>query len=194
MSITGQKELDIEILLNLSDYELIKVCEVNKYVNSICNSDAFWYKRVIKRIENVRNDNFKKEKTLVFAEITADRIRELMSFYGFNNLKEFNKYLNTLPEKSLYLFYFDSITWLSGIFDESYRIEKEKLPKYINYDELIYEIRRQYIRNYFTPDRDIISSPIINLVNIPGYNRNDTFAQKIYDDVYNIYKRLGIIK
>ena len=34
--LSGDKNVDMIILMKLNDYELSKVCSVNKYINSIC--------------------------------------------------------------------------------------------------------------------------------------------------------------
>ena len=41
MALTGNKDTDFLVLLELNDYELGKVCQVNKYVQSLCNDDFF---------------------------------------------------------------------------------------------------------------------------------------------------------
>ena len=45
--LSGNKETDFLILMQLTDYELTKVCQVNKYVNKLCNDDNFWRNRVL---------------------------------------------------------------------------------------------------------------------------------------------------
>ena len=85
MSLTGMRDVDIEILLNLDDSELPQVCAVNKYVNQLCEDDKFWYRRIINKIEKVKQDNFSKVKTLKNIHITADRIREMQNTTGPEN-------------------------------------------------------------------------------------------------------------
>ena len=83
MSLTGVRDVDMNIILQLEDRELPRVCAVNKYVNEICESDAFWYRRLINRITKVRDDNFSKYKKLKIIDVTGDRIREMQKFFGY---------------------------------------------------------------------------------------------------------------
>ena len=47
--LTGNKNIDIKILNELEDVDLVKFCQVNKQVNSICNDQVFWMNRVFNR-------------------------------------------------------------------------------------------------------------------------------------------------
>ena len=44
-------EIDMNILLQLEDYELSQICQVNSYVDSLCNDPTFWYKKIIEKID-----------------------------------------------------------------------------------------------------------------------------------------------
>jgi len=44
--LSGNKQTDFLIMMKLSDNELGKVCQVNKYINSLCEDDNFWMQRV----------------------------------------------------------------------------------------------------------------------------------------------------
>ena len=46
---TGIKDQDIIILKLLSDKDLINVCAVNKYLNTLCQDDNFWMNRTVDR-------------------------------------------------------------------------------------------------------------------------------------------------
>jgi antitoxin component YwqK of YwqJK toxin-antitoxin module len=46
--LTGNKDLDFEILNNLSDKDLIAFCQTNSRANEICNDQIFWQRRTIK--------------------------------------------------------------------------------------------------------------------------------------------------
>lgn len=48
--LTGNKDVDFVILNKLSDYELGKVCQVNKKVNILCNDDNFWQIRTYQKL------------------------------------------------------------------------------------------------------------------------------------------------
>lgn len=152
MSLTGIRDVDIEILLNLDDSELPRVCAVNKYVNSICEHDDFWYRRIINKIGKVKEDNFSKVKNLANIEITGKRVREMQKYFGFDKLKEFNNFLNKLPLNALYPEYMvfdkndDYINIVYGM-----NIHTHVFPKYINKEELIYDVRRSFTISRYEP-------------------------------------------
>ena len=150
MSLTGIRDVDMNIILQLEDSDLPRVCAVNKYVNEICESDAFWYRRLINRITKVRDDNLSKYKKLIIIDVTGKRIREMQRFFGLKSLKELNMFLNELPRNAVYLLYY---TFPS--FDEQIRLiykefKEEELPTYINRSELRYEMRRQAAKSHYS--------------------------------------------
>jgi len=49
MALTGIKDLDLEILMNLPDRDLLNYCSTNKDIYNMCNNEMFWRKRYIKR-------------------------------------------------------------------------------------------------------------------------------------------------
>ncbi len=86
MSLTGIRDVDIEILLNLDDSELPRVCSVNKYVNKLCEHDDFWYRRIINKISKVKEYNFSQVKGLIDIPITGERI---FRFRKVKRIKQF---------------------------------------------------------------------------------------------------------
>jgi mannose-6-phosphate isomerase-like protein (cupin superfamily) len=44
--LTGINEIDFNILNNLSDEDLIKICQVNKDANTLCDDQTFWFDRI----------------------------------------------------------------------------------------------------------------------------------------------------
>lgn len=44
--ITGIKDLDFKILMSFDDKELGKICQINKYINSLCKDNIFWLNRI----------------------------------------------------------------------------------------------------------------------------------------------------
>ena len=151
MSLTGIRDVDIEILLNLDDGELPRVCAVNKYVNQLCEDDKFWYRRIINKIEKVKEYNFSKVKGLGDMLITGERIKEMQKYYGFEKLKDLNNFLNKLPVNALYqeYFYFDfnGDTLINDIYGID--IHTHILPEYIDRQKLIYEMRREFAINTY---------------------------------------------
>ena len=46
MSLTGSPDTDIEVLLNLDYPDLLNVCQIDSYLNSLCRRDDFWRRKV----------------------------------------------------------------------------------------------------------------------------------------------------
>ena len=53
-AITGIPELDMKIINELSDYNLVRFCQTNTYVNSLCKSDYLWQERIKDRYGQVQ--------------------------------------------------------------------------------------------------------------------------------------------
>jgi hypothetical protein len=51
--LTGNKDVDILIINKLNDYELGKVCQVNRHVRAICNDETFWRIRTYEKFGNL---------------------------------------------------------------------------------------------------------------------------------------------
>lgn len=46
---TGNPNVDMEILGRMDDEDLLNVCQVNKYVNDLCNRESFWANKVLNK-------------------------------------------------------------------------------------------------------------------------------------------------
>lgn len=153
MTLTGIRDIDIEILLKLDDLDIFHISIVNKYMNMICENNNFWYKKIINKIEKTKRDNFSKVKNLDSIDIIAERIREMQKYFGFENLKRLNYFLNRIPVNALYQEYykFENDRNINIIYQTD--INTHTFPKYINREELIYELRRSYAINRYKPDK-----------------------------------------
>jgi hypothetical protein len=187
--LTGNKDLDMEIILNLRDDEIEPVCNVNKYVKDICESEIFWYRRIAKRLEYAKNENFKLYKELKIVPIDREGISQMRKYFGFKNLKELNDRLNIFLPKALYFIYYDSYVKYYDRFNE---INKELLPKYINYDELLYEARWQYIYGKYKPRdyRDLDEIVLYLKEDTPGVEIEE---RELSNEAFSLYKKLEII-
>jgi len=136
--LTGIKDIDIKIILYLEDISNIRM--TNKYFQKICESDVLWYQILINKIDLVKKDNFSKKKDLENMEVTGTRIKEMQTYFGFKNLKELDNLLNKIPKNAIYLEYhfFDHD---KNIY-EIYNLKTIKLPKCVNFTELLFELRR----------------------------------------------------
>ena len=53
-TLTGIPEVDFRILNNLDVKDLVNACRINKYVNSLCQSDYLWQGRVADRYQQMK--------------------------------------------------------------------------------------------------------------------------------------------
>ncbi len=60
--LTGNKDVDRKILNKLEDNDLVKVCQVNKQANTLCNDQVFWMNRVFNRFGYVGGDVLRSNK------------------------------------------------------------------------------------------------------------------------------------
>ena len=187
MSLTGIRDVDMNIILQLEDHDLPRVCAVNKYVNEICESDAFWYRRLINRITKVRDDNLSKYKKLIIIDVTGERIREMQRFFGLKSLKELNMFLNELPPNAVYLAYYFFYKF-DEILKNAYNTFNEThLPKFINRDELRFEMRRQTAKTQYSPrDNGNLNYPTFQIHITP-------YPMKLFPGHFEAYKLMGII-
>ena len=135
MSLTGNKNTDFLILMQLTDNELTKVCQVNKYVNKLCNDDNFWRNRII--------INFK---------YTSQVANAMMQYLEFDNWQEFYIWLTkwTQREKDLIT---DSLKPENiEIVEEIVRkIKSLPLLKWINKEEF-YKVVKRYAFANISPE------------------------------------------
>ena len=132
--LTGNKNVDFMILMQLNDYELGKICQVNKYVNSICNDPQFWLNRII--------ENY---------SLSGKDVTKMKDYLGFLSIKELYIYLKSIPVKFRYyhkihntekfipiiIKYLIEQTFIETIINDNII---DKIPKWFNKDELIYEL------------------------------------------------------
>ena len=165
--LSGNKNVDMLILMNLNDNELSKVCSVNKYINIICEDKHFWNTR-IRMLLNVNE----------------------------NELHDLRRYLN-LDGKELYVYFVSrertgwKYTKLLIQFLLKYRdfideiiqsVISKNLPKYINKEEFIY-----YLRG--TIPKQILEYRIINVyypypdTNFFGYTLGEKLPKIIGEEI-----------
>lgn len=140
--LSGHKDTDFIILNKLNDFELKKVCQVNKYVNSLCNEPQFWLNRIIA--------NF---------PLTGEETRKIKDYLNFATIKELYVYLNSIPKTIIYgklaerkqigtekyipiiLKYLVEQNFIDKIISDNLN---KNLSKWFNKEELIYELRRKF--------------------------------------------------
>ncbi len=188
MSLTGIRDVDMQILLNLDDSELPRVCAVNKYVNKLCEHDDFWYRRIIDKIAKAKEYNFSKVKDLIDIQITGERIKEMQEYFGFEKLKELNDFMNKLPRNSLYqvyMFFKEYDKSINAIY--SINIDTSVFPKYIDRKELINELRRCFVISYYKPidNKNLFNFESLEFILTGRRIQNG-------EDTFNILKKMGV--
>lgn len=143
--LTGYKDTDFIVLMQLNDRELGLVCQVNKYVNSLCNEPQFWLNRIMA--------NFPQYP------FTGEEIRKMKDYLGFSTIRELYVYLKSIPEKVIFGFgtgnnlyetkkyipilikYLSEQTFIDKVISDNLT---KNIPKWFNKEELIYELRRKF--------------------------------------------------
>ncbi len=138
--LSGDKNTDMIILMKLNDYELSRVCSVNKYINSICENKNFWNTR-IRSFFNVNENELEELRRYLHMDGKELYVYLVSKTIGFNYvdlliifLLKYQSSINEIIEKALV----------------------EKLPKYINKEELIYYLRGEI-------PKQILERRIINI-------------------------------
>lgn len=124
--LTGDKNLDMMILMQLNDDELGKVCSVNKYVNVLCSNDIFWMNRFLKRYSIDNNE--------------ASSFRSYLNM----NWKELYRYFKQFKLKNIpiILRFLRDPTYIDRLIQD---LIKPDLAIWINKDLLIQELRKHLI-------------------------------------------------
>ena len=137
--LTGAKDTDFLVLMELNDSELGKVCKANKYVNSLCNDPQFWANRIVK-----------------FFPLSGEDIKKLKEYLDIRNNKDLYLYLRSIRTiqrfkgkiydmsdifKTVVLRYLVKQTVPEQIINAYLR---DDLPKWFNRQEVIYEMRRRF--------------------------------------------------
>ncbi len=71
MSLTGNKDTDMELLLNTPDADLVKFCVLSAQTRQICNNESFWFRRLVKYFDlnSTKIEYFRKHYTMTFKEL-----------------------------------------------------------------------------------------------------------------------------
>ena len=125
--LTGNKDVDFLILMELDDRELTIVCRANKYVNSLCKDERFWSNRIL----------------LKFPDYSADLARDMKNYLEFDSWKEFYIWLQQHASIASKIIKSLEKNKRAAI-DETLRLfKKVKLNKWINPAEF-YKVFKRY--------------------------------------------------
>ena len=193
--LTGIKDTDILILLQLEDHELGPVCSVNSYVRSLCNDENFWRIRIINKIKKGLENNLKFYPGLGKREITGIAIDEIKKYFGFSTLKELNTYLNKIPTTALYYSY-SRFTYMDNFITPFFEFDENLLPKYVNLKEIMFYLRREFNINFYEKKHEnTVTIPKLYLKkDAPGYTRKMSHIPHItlHPTSYEEFKKLQI--
>jgi hypothetical protein len=131
MSLTGNKETDFLVLMELNDEELGKVCQVNKYVNKLCNDDNFYRKRIYL--------NYKYSPQIA---------NSMKNYLAFDTWKEYYIWLSFLSEEERNLIVTSLETDKIQIIDAAVtKLKTLTLPKWIYPPEFYKTFKRDAFIN-----------------------------------------------
>ena len=152
MRFSGNKDTDFLILMQLNDRELGTVCQVNKYVRSLCEDDIFWMNRIINNMKKTcliaKNTIHKENKNHNCDQLRTD-IYPVKDFFGFETFQDLYKYLKKFT-KGMQLWIISDILFQRKILiylNDRVKIDKFLLPEYMNYDKLIYHYRKTFVES-----------------------------------------------
>ena len=88
--LTGNKQTDFLVLQQLTDHELGKVCQVNKYVNSLCQDNNFWLNRIVYNFKNLDHEVYN------FKNLNHEEVSKMKDYLEFETFKELYQYLRNI--------------------------------------------------------------------------------------------------
>lgn len=165
-TLTGNKDVDGLILMNLNDYELSRVCRVNKYVNSICNDDMFWLKRLLA-------GTLYSEYDVPVDKIDLESLRYIKDYLEFKKWKKFYIFLNECISHEIeYNYTLHSVSEIINRFIPKIELLNEfidllEFPKWINSKIFIRDMvkRDRFKYFYYTKsDREYIKFLLRNVL------------------------------
>lgn len=142
-SLTGIKDVDINILNNLEDKDLVSYCETHQYAKSICNDQSFWQRRTISKYgEQLDVEMMRKNKgDIKWSDYYIELNRIVKSKYGEYELAKAMEngredIVKLLKDKGIVV-RFITETYTDGGKDETYQSRTGAVPeiqgKYIAY-------------------------------------------------------------
>ncbi len=126
--ITGSKDTDFLLLLNILDSDLDKFFQINRKISLISKMDAFW-----------------KQKAMIAFSVSEEILDKLKNFLEFTDYKSFYFYVLPHAEQWQTVFNAYSLIFLK-------KFDKIKFPSYINKSELIKTWKRLTFRNAYELD------------------------------------------
>jgi hypothetical protein len=167
---TGQKDADTAILMRLDDKELEAVCSVNKYVNALCEKQSFWLSRIIYGLKKTCElaSRMPIYKDIIGCELFEESIKPIYDYFGFTHYRELYNYFNKFTKGeqlsiSFFILNSEGELYFENLVNKVYTVFRDKLPKFVNYQELIYYLRRKIVKQFYRLEKGDYYPEIIKL-------------------------------
>lgn len=177
---TGHKDADILVMLELDDKSLLQFCKTNKYIESICEDENFWKRKVFRAGAKVDKPDDKTWKEYYFYKFHVPEIGRYnnYTYTMYPNLKQFLTNTNYFKP--------DQIEYIQDLLDKD-EMNLNILLGYIvlymlNQNMIFYD---DYGIAVFRPDK--IIKDLFNPYYDDGYydfNYNKVTETKNYDKKY----------
>lgn len=125
--VTGIPEIDFNILLSLSDEDLMELCYIDTYINTLCNDNYFWFLK-IKQIY----------PTLPLPEEYKNNLKQL--YYDINTLHKLIDFAIEISDQSI-------LNWLIL---NHYKLYKQKFIHITNLLSNIHITSQGYTEKFLT--------------------------------------------
>lgn len=138
---TGNKDADMIILQNLDDYDLGRVCNVNKYTRDLCRNENFWMNRMLKRFSQFDSDIpvLRERLKLTWKQLYVKTIDMLERIYNGEDLGfiMFGRELQSIEYSKIPKLFSNMVSLLEertdalqeAIADENFELAKEILSQ-----------------------------------------------------------------
>lgn len=147
--LTGHKDTDFLILMQLSDRDLGAVCSVNKYAKKVCEDDAFWKNRLFANLIFV-----KLEKEYLDAGFESTQfyqvILDIKNFIESSKWKDFYIFIMEHDKISMGYNIREAIVRFSQ--DDDFHADLDNTPKWINKEEFLKILKREYFLGFGRAD------------------------------------------
>ena len=179
---TGIKDVDLLILKELDDEDLFSLCQVDKYINNLCNNESFWLNKLLKKYPDYKllkmeatNKDIYKE--LYQLEKLKTEFNLKQSIYGLKYINlndQYVKDLDELKEFPKYLTNLQTVEYINLSYNQISEIPDLNLP---NLEELILN------------DNNIKILPTLNLPKLKELHiGNNKISKILKQDLPNLWK------
>ena len=153
MSLTGFKDLDRKILLDLDDSDIISYCKINKNARNICQEDLFWKLRINRKFPGhlervVLNENNKPKYFKSWKDYYIYMVRPSMIYVLYDPIYEQIHEFSNDPLTLFNQFHKITVSSETGLYDKKYFLD---LLEEVNNIEDVTEKESKFVE-LFDPD------------------------------------------